>query len=81
MKISFGRVMTNPKFAWIKELLKKRGLPDLATLDANNTKLKDILSLSKHRGGKSILETANIQDFERTNEKECVSAKIFLKEV
>lgn len=82
-------IMTNPEFAWIKYLLKKRGLPDLATLDTN-TKLKDILTLSRHKGGKSsfyakasqsLLNVGNIQDSERTNEKEVLSAKIYLREV
>lgn len=87
--LSPSEIMTNPEFAWIKDLLKKRGLPDLATLDTN-TKLKDILTLSRHKGGKSafyelasksLLKTADIKDSERTNEKECISAKIFLREV
>jgi len=87
--LSPSEIMTNPEFAWIKDLLKKRGLPDLATLDTS-TKLKDILALSKHRGGKSsfyakasqsLLNVGNIQDSERTNEKEILSAKIYLKEV
>lgn len=87
--LSPTEILTNPSLLWIKELLKKKGLPDLSTLDIN-TKLKDILVLSKHKGGKSnfylkatesLLNIGNILPEERTGEKEVFSAKIYLREV
>lgn len=87
--LSPAEIMTNPELLWIKSLFKKRGSLDITAIDPN-TKLKEILTLSSHKGGKSkfydlasqsLLNTSNISLDEKTNEREIFGAKIYLEEI
>lgn len=78
-------ILNDPNYAWFKDMLKKRGLPDISEWD--NLTFGDIFSIGKMKGGKFFIanEIINalqdqVKDNERTGIIEHTNVKIYLKE-